>query len=75
MKTYSKQLAAELADVFQDFVDMKDIAVPNLEKEEINNDDGVHLTTIYGSDWDFLIDGLIGVLVRNEVCNVSDDYS
>lgn len=71
-----REILAEIASVFQEFVDNKDITIPNLEKDqalaEDPDNDGIHPTTIYGSDWDILMDGIAKVLEEFGI-KVSED--
>lgn len=57
MKVYAREFAAEIVDIFEDFLDNKGIEIPNEDKE---GDEGEAI--IYGTDWDSLMYEVIHVL-------------
>lgn len=74
-KLIERQLLFDLASVFQNFCDKRDLVTTNDEKQEAITDgnEDVHATTIYGPDWDELLEGLTDVLSSRNYC-ISEDY-
>lgn len=59
MTVYTKEYAAAIVDIFEDFLDEKGIEIPNNEKE---GDE--HEAIIYGEDWEYLMQNVTGIIKK-----------
>lgn len=49
------ELTGQFIDIFEDFLDMKQVTIPNSEKDEYKSEDPLDtVANIYGSDYDYL---------------------
>lgn len=55
------ELIGQFIDVFEDFLDEKEVRIPNDEKTE---DDEEFAANIYGTDYDNLSDNIEAILMR-----------
>ncbi len=68
-KTHNKELPANIIDIFEDFLDERDVEIDN---DEHQGDEGKAI--IYGSDFDSLMEKITETL-RNHGINVKDSWS
>ena len=63
----TSELAADIIDVFEDFLAMKGIALINAEKDEAIADGETDVANIYGSDHGWLKDEIEALLMEGGV--------
>lgn len=61
-KIFAKEYAAAIIDVIEDFLTEKDVVIDNDEHDNIEDE-----AIIYGSDFDFLMDKIVGTI--SELCS------
>jgi hypothetical protein len=65
-----KSLVEDIVELFQDFLDKRNIEIPNLEKINLlsdQNEDDVHPTTIYGEDYDDILENVKRILSKYQI--------
>lgn len=68
---YKRELAANIIDIFEDWLDKKGVKIEN---EERDKDDPDNEANIWGSDFDELMDDISSLLFENGI-HISDNYN